>query len=265
MFQYEDEATTQRCTRTLQQLSKWRSSLCKEIRQRKTEVRIQSKAAVGLASNPQAFLESPQVRLEVKKALEAAITSVCTPQQHRLLLSFMSASIVYPNAQRPGVIQYMTINEFHEREENEEGNFLINVLHHKTSSTTGAVDIIIDKELEEVIESYLENIRVHTSPQRKSIKERLFITHTGNEFFKISETIIQVANSYGYDIPTATINRKVTATAARETLTQQQALAIHSHMSHAPETSMRSYQFPTLEDSVDTHQPSNNYTAKILF
>ena len=70
---------------------------------------------------------------------------------------------------------------------------------------------------------------------------RLFLTHTGNEYVKISKSIQQIANMYGCNVPTATLNRKVTATAAREHLSQQEALPIHRHMSHAPETSMHSY------------------------
>ena len=99
MFQNEDETTTQRCTRILQRLSKWQSSLRKEIKHRKTKIRIKSKAEVGSASNPEGLLESPCIKVDVKKALEATITSVCTPQQHGLLLSFISATIIFPNVQ----------------------------------------------------------------------------------------------------------------------------------------------------------------------
>ena len=76
--------------------------------------------------------------------------------------------------------------------------------------------------------------------------------------------IIQVANVYGYDIPTATINRKVTATAVKESDTAT-TLAIHCHMSHAPETSMKSYQFLTIEDSVDTNQTIKQLHSRKYF
>ena len=53
---------------------------------------------------------------------------------------------------------------------------------------------MIGKEIDEIIEMYLENIRIHVVPQRESLRERLFLTHTGNEFTKISKTMQQVAN-----------------------------------------------------------------------
>ena len=86
------------------------------------------------------------------------------------------------------------------------------------------------------------------------MKKKLFLTHKGNELRKISELIGNIANIYGYDIPNATLNRKVTATSAREHLSHHEALSVHKHMSHAPETSLRSYQFPEMQDSQETQR-----------
>ena len=88
---------------------------------------------------------------------------------------------------------------------------------------------------------------------------------TGNEYIKISENIRLVARAYGYDVSTATLNRKVSATAARESLTQHEAQAMHTHMSHAPETSMQNYQFPELQDSVDTYESVKNLQSRKYF
>jgi len=62
-----------------------------------------------------------------------------------------------------------------------------------------------------------------------------------------------VRNSYGYDAPTATLNRQVSATVARENLTKQEAIAIHTHMSQTPETKLCNNQYPDLKDSADTY------------
>ena len=37
------------------------------------------------------------------------------------------------------------------------------------------------------------------TPKCESLSDRLFLTHTGNEYVKISENIQQVANAYGND------------------------------------------------------------------
>ena len=71
---------------------------------------------------------------DVKEALQAGMIGKCSPQQYKLLLAYMSAHLIYPNAQRPGVVQYMTIAKYQNKEEHKQGTFLIKVLHHKTSS-----------------------------------------------------------------------------------------------------------------------------------
>ena len=56
VFLHKDERIIQRCTRVLQQLTKWRCSL-RKIRQQKWETRVKSKAEVA-----QSFLNSLKVQ-----------------------------------------------------------------------------------------------------------------------------------------------------------------------------------------------------------
>ena len=70
---------------------------------------------------------------------------------------------------------------------------------------------------------------------------------------KISQTIQEVASSYGNHVQNATLNRKVTAITLEENLPKRDALPVHRHMSHIPENSMRNYQYPNLNDSVGTY------------
>jgi len=261
-FLNEDNKRIQRCTRVLMHLTKLRTPLRKEIQQRKGELRIRSRAEVGSASNPKSFLNSPKIKEDIRLALD---TTNCNTKQHKLILAYIAANIIYFNAQRPGVVQNMTIDEYNDKTEDSKGKYLVNVLHHKTSSSSGPAEIIIEKEVDVVIESYLHNIRQHITPKSERLSDRLFLTHTGNEYVKISENIKEIANAYGYDAPTATLNRKVFATSAREHLTRQEALAIHSHMSHAPETSMRSYQYPDLKDSTETYDKIKWLQSKKYF
>ena len=58
--------------------------------------------------------------------------------------------------------------------------------------------------------------------------------HTGNEFNK-SETIKQVASNYGFDAPNANLNRKLTATSARDNLSTHNILAIERSNSETDE------------------------------
>ena len=249
-FLNDEPQTTHKCTKVLHHLAKWRSSLHKALQQHRAELRIKSRADVGCANNPNNFLNCKQIKEDIQQAFAS---DIITPKQHTLIISFIAAKIIYGNSQRPGVVQNMNTDEYLNNEEESSGKYRISVVHHKTSSTSGAAELVIDEETNNMITNYLENVRRHASPKSSVLSKRLFLTHTGNEFRKITESIQYVANDYGYQVPSATLNRKVTATAAREYLNQRDALAIHTHMSHAPETSMRSYQFPDVNDSVDTH------------
>ena len=105
----------------------------------------------------------------------------CIPQQHKLIIAYVAANIIYNNAQRPGVVQHMTIEEYQNKEEDEEGQFVIKVLHHKTSSSSGEADIVIDKDVDSIIQRYLGNIRGNVIPDDKTLADRLFLTQTSNE------------------------------------------------------------------------------------
>ena len=247
----------------LHQLTQWRKSLRKEIKQRKAEVRIRSRAEVGSASDPKPFLNSVKVQQDIQEAFDS--TTTCTSQQHKLILAYVAANIIFTNAQRPGVVQHMSVQEYENKEDDDEGNVLIKVLHHKTSSSSGEADIMIKQNIDTMIQMYIDNIRVKITPSEKGFQDRLFLTHTGNEFRKISETIKEVAKNYGYDVPNATLNRKVTATSARENLSSHDAIPIHRHMSHTPETSMRNYQYPDFKDSIDTRNTITILQSKKYF
>ena len=49
------------------------------------------------------------------------------------------------------------------------GNVLIKVLHHKTSSSSGEADIVIDKNTDAIIQKYSENIRASMVPSNNTL------------------------------------------------------------------------------------------------
>ena len=124
----------------IQQLGKWHKSLRKEIRQQKTELQIRSRAEVGSSNNPDRFLESGKI----VRGIEAALDGItCILQQHKLILAYVAAKIIYKNTQRPGVVQHMTIEEYKNKEEDKDGNVVVKVLHHKASSSSGEADVVM--------------------------------------------------------------------------------------------------------------------------
>jgi len=79
---------------------------------------------------------------------------------------------------------------------------------------------------------------------QSSYSTRLFLTHTGNEFCKISEKIAYVANHFNIKTPTANLHRKVISTAGYEELSPKNYQSLNEHMSHSTHTAYKYYQFP---------------------
>ena len=163
----KDESRILKCTKVLHQLSHWRKSLRNEIKQHKAEVIITSRAEVGSASNPKQFLKSVKVQEDIQEAFDS---TTCTSQQHKLILAYVPANIIFTNAQRPGVVQHMSIHEYEDKEDDDKGNVLIKLLHHKTSSSSGEADIVIRKNIDTIIQKYIDHIRITSRPATKHFK-----------------------------------------------------------------------------------------------
>jgi len=73
---------------------KWRASLCKEIKQHKGELRIQSRAEVGSASNPKSFLNSSKIKegIRLARKLYLSVIAHLLTGVVRFLLYLMTTS-----------------------------------------------------------------------------------------------------------------------------------------------------------------------------
>ena len=52
----------------------------------------------------------------------------------KLLNAYLSANLMFSSAQRPAAIRNLTIDEYQNKEENDEGCHLIKVARHKTAA-----------------------------------------------------------------------------------------------------------------------------------
>ena len=155
---------------------------------------------------------------------------------------------MYTNTQRPGAIIHMLMDEFKNRVEIE-GRVIVRVENHKTGTTYGAAKIVLTKELEKLVETYL----IHLRPQTEA--EELFITSQGAKYIDYVHKIKSLAKRYNLEMPiTATTARKLAATKAHETLTTTDTRRLAKHMGHALETSDRYYQaIDTAKSTVKVH------------
>ena len=230
-----------RCQLIAGLLTKWGKSLHKDIAKQRRKQNVISQQQVRAAHNPNEFLESPSINASVRQILSKAESSEITSFEHLTVITFLAANIIFNNAQRPGVAQYMTVQEFDERTETGNEQSLIVVMEHKTAML-GPAYIVISSEIDRLMVSYMKNVRtrVHAS----ECSTRFFLTNTGKEFCKISEKIAYVARHHNLKTPTACLHRKVISTAGYEKLTPTDYQSLNQHMSHSPHTAYKYYQFP---------------------
>lgn len=256
-----------RCETIQKWLQKRAKAFRKDLRMQKFANAIKGEQDVQNAENPKKFLKNADVQSNVFKILHKAEAREISNDEHCTVLAYLAAMLMYNNSQRPGVIENMTTEEFESRKDQENNRVLIRVLKHKTASSTGPADIIINKHCEDIMSRYNNFIRANISPQCEMLEKRFFLTRTGNAFRKISETIQKVAEAYGIQMPTASLHRKVMATTAHsdDTLSEGKMRALNKHMSHSAATSSKYYQLPGSKNAVNMYDTIKELTKRKFF
>jgi len=237
-----DQGLIGRCQRVIGQLVRWGKSLHKEISKQRQRQDVISQQQVRVAHNPNEFLQNPAIKTSVMKIISKAEYMDITSFEHLTVIAFLAAHIIFSNAQRPGVVQFMTVQEFNDRTETGDEQILINVKEHKTASAQGPANVVISSEVEAMMITYLSNVRVRVCTQQ--FNTRFFLTFTGKEFCKISEKIAYIAKHFNVETPTACLHRKVISTLGYEELDPKEYQSLNKHMSHSPHTAQKYYQFP---------------------
>ena len=158
-----------------------------------------------------------------------------------VILTYLAAQIIYLNGQRPGVVQRMTIDEFSKRQM-EDGEYVINVMDHKTTGTFGPAKVVVSPEVVKIMEAYMTHVRQKLAPKHKTFEKRFFLTNTGNEFRNISQHMDTFAESFGLVVPTTGVQRKVVATEVFKTEDNVGVRTVQKHMCHSATTCEKYYQ-----------------------
>ena len=134
------------------------------------------------------FIESDAVKAEVFDAIERAQSNAVTNTDIKLLNAYLAANLMFLSAQRPAAIRNMTIEEYNNKEENNEVEscHLIKVARHKTEAL-GPARLFASKEITSLMNIYLQHIRTVIKPQSKELQSRFFLTPTGNELNNLSD------------------------------------------------------------------------------
>ena len=246
-------------------ISKWGKSLSKEIKKQRIQQSLRSEKDIEMAKDPSQFWEHPNVTMEVNSILQDKENTSYTKEEHNLILAYLSAILIYNNAQRPGIVENMTIDEFMDRQKVGEKKVLIRVFKHKTS-ITGPANVIINCNTERLMLLYLQKFRANLTPITNKLNNRLFLTYTGNSFRKIYETIKATAETFCHiEMPTPSVYRKLISTTGFSELDERDMRSLNKHMSHSYDTSKRYYQLPPAEKSVVAHNTISKLKKKAFF
>jgi len=91
------------------------------------------------------FTEHDDVINAVHSTIRKAQTTTLTFHDHKLVIAYLAASLIYDNGQRPGVAQYTEIDEYLkqciDRQET------IQILKHKTGKQRGPAKLVVSNPM----------------------------------------------------------------------------------------------------------------------
>ena len=114
--------------------------------------------------------------------LSGAHSIELTQAQYTLVRDYLIAQIMIDNANRAGVIVYMTIQEF-ERARGEGDRHVVRVLQHKTVNTHGPAQIVLTSHLYNHLRIFLKEMRSRLPLKGQGDSNaKLFLSWGGKEF-----------------------------------------------------------------------------------
>ena len=199
------------------------------------------------------FTENDDVINAVHSAIRIAQTTTLTPHDHKLVIAYLAANLIYDNGQRPGVVQYMEIDEYLKRQ-CIDGQEIIQILKHKTGKQRGPAKLVVSNPMIiNLLQMYYTIIRQPQKAISEQIEKRFFLLPSGSEFKKVYELKSAIALEFDITPPTPTSYCKMIASDASEHLSSKDVGNLQIHMSHSKQTCERYYQKQTFTAALKSH------------
>ena len=199
----------------------------------------------------------------MKKAEEN--TCIIRPDEHKLIISYLAAIMIYENGQRPSVVQYMDTSEYLARTKLK-GHEIIQVAKHKTGLSKGPAKIVVSNPLfANLLQAYNDNIRTKVKAASEALNGRFFLLPTGMELRKVFELMNKEAARFNISLPTPTNHRKILASDAMEMLKSEEIDLLQKHMSHSKNTAETYYQKPSQTAALKAHSNIKRLSRRRAF
>jgi len=96
-------------------------------------------------------------------------------KEHNIVIAYISANFIYSNGQRPGTVQFMETEEYHQRVIEDDSEVIV-VKRDKTSWSRGPAQVVIktDSLISNLLQQYCNNICSTIIGQTTTLQNRFF-------------------------------------------------------------------------------------------
>ena len=165
-----------------EKLKNWSASYKRETTRRRWEKMEEDVTALITPDKVNDFGRSQAVRDDViiLGELSGAHHAELTQAKYTLVRDYLIAQIMIDNANRAGVVAYMTVQEF-QRARSEDDRHVVRVLQHKTVDTHGPAQIVLTNHLYNHLNIFLREMRSKLPvSQCTESNDKFFLSWGGN-------------------------------------------------------------------------------------
>lgn len=163
-----------------EKLKKWSASYKRDTTRRRWERQEEDVSALITPETVKEFENSQATRdaVIVLGKLTGAHSVEITQAMYTLVRDYLIAQIMIDNANRAGVVAFMTVEEF-KRAQIEDDRYLVKVLHHKTVDTHGPAQVVLTSHLYNCLGIFLKEMRSRLPGAKMKEKQEMFLSWAG--------------------------------------------------------------------------------------
>ena len=161
-------------------LKKWSASYKRETTRRRWERQEEDVSTLITPDKVKEFEQSQATRDAVilLGKLSGAHSMEITQAMYTLVRDYLIAQIMIDNANRAGVVAFMTVKEF-QRAKMEDDCYVVEVLHHKTVDTHGPAQVILTVHLYNCLDIFLKELRAKLPCSQTDVNMPMFLSWLG--------------------------------------------------------------------------------------
>ena len=228
-----------------------------KLQQQRHSSRVRDELA--LTEEPDDTFQDPQFQARLQDAIDN-LRRGYQSEYAALLTAYCAAKLIYCNGQRSGVVENLTMEEFLKRTEVDENKTVITCHEHKTGPQ-GAADLVITKDIDDLLEFYLNNVRRHIT-SNDDTEHLFFLTSNGKKYTQVYRKLKDAIADTSTTLPKPSTYRIVVRSNAYRNQPDHVLRNVAKHMSHSAETARQYYTFSNTSDAITAHDVINDMAKR---